>query len=128
MPGAAILGTALTTHAVHGFGLFVEGEDIIAPVNGANKGVPLDSIEIEETGTNAAGRMTFRFEDPAKAYSLPEAGRILYWDFINDLPIFGGFITARDIEPDFGQQGRAVVITCTDLSPLLDQRYVIAAS
>lgn len=124
MPNVAILATALTTHAAHGFSLFVAGEDVIAPVGSANKGVPLDSIRITEGGDNSAGSLSFLFEDPAKAYSLPASAEVVLWDAAQNIPLFGGFIVSRSLVPAFGQQGRSVQVTCTDYSPLLDKTLV----
>jgi hypothetical protein len=126
MPNVAMLGSSLTNHAAHPFSLFVDGEDVIVPVGSAQKGVPVDSIKITEGGSNASGSMEFLFDDPAKAYSLPTAAEVVLWDHGQNIPLFGGFITGRSLQPAFGQVGRAVEVTCTDYAPLLDARVVPA--
>lgn len=124
MPSAAAKATLLQTPASHPFGLFVNGSDVLRPVGTDLKGVPVDSIRITEGGDNSAGSMEFLFEDPAKAYSLPTAAEVIFWDFGQDVPLFGGYIVHRGLVPSLGQQGRSVQVTCTDYSPLLDAQLV----
>jgi hypothetical protein len=124
MPTTAAAATLLQTPAAHPFGLFVNGMDVIRPHGTDLSGVPIESIRITEGGDNASGSLQFLFEDPLKAYSLPTAAEVIFWDFTADVPLFAGFLVGRELVPSFGQTARSVRVSCTDYSPLLDAQLL----
>lgn len=124
MPELGVLATQIQTVASRPFSLYVNSEDVIAPIGSLNRGVPLDSISITEAGANSPGSMTFRIDDPVKGFSLAPAADVVLWDRVQNVPLFGGYLLTRSLQPDFGQQGRSMDCVCTDYSPLLDLRLV----
>lgn len=128
MPSASAIGAALTDHGAHPFSLWIAGEDVITPVGSAQKGVSVDSIKVTEAGANTPGSMSFVMDDIAHAYSFPKAAEVIFWDHAQNLPIFGGFISARRKVPAFGDQGLAVQFDATGYDPLLDRQWITAFS
>jgi hypothetical protein len=70
--------------------------------------------------------MEFMIDDPAKLITIAAYARVLFWDFVRDLPIFRGFVESATLRTAFGQQGREIEVNCYGIEALLDQ-YIIPA-
>lgn len=119
MANAAILATALTTHAAHPYGLFLDNLDVIAQPGGGY-GVPLDTVQVKEVAAGAVSSMSFEIDDPAKAITITDAMTVRFFDFTTDLPVFLGYVDRWSYRPDFGGQGRTIVVSATGVEAALD--------
>lgn len=121
MAGAAVVAAALTNHAAHPFGLYVDGLDLLPPAAGT-PAVPFDSITSPLTTGN---QETFEFDvwDPAATFIATGNENVLFWDFAQDIALFAGTLTYVSSTPAFAT-GRILHVRCTSNDLILDQRVV----
>jgi hypothetical protein len=125
VPGLVVKATTgLVSSASRPFSLFVGGTDIIAPTGSTVYAVPLESIRLSETGTDRVTMLTIDFDDPARAFSIPERARVLFVDNAAGETLFGGFVAGRSVVPAYGGAGRRSIVTAADGGSVLDRRYV----
>jgi hypothetical protein len=126
MPNAAVVAAALTDHSAHPFGLFIGGLDVIAApgTQGQRVGVQPESIHVTEAGPGVISAMTFTVDDPGKAIALTDGLEVTYWDLVNNVPLFGGFLLRWSLRPDPGGQGRKIDVECSGFEALLDRVFI----
>lgn len=115
------------------YSLTVDGVDVLLRrQDGAapNIGTPLNSIELVHQGPGGVSSLRFRIEDPGTSMPLPSDGSVvLYWDLVNDVPLFRGRVTKFDVLPV--PPGRWIEVECTGPEVALDTvlpEYVINSS
>lgn len=125
MAVAAILAAALTDHSARSKGLYLDGLDVIVAPGTRSYGVPIETIEVEENGPGGVSAMQFAIDDPLKLVTVAEGMAVRYVDLVNDYTIFDGWVSHWDVVPDFGQQGRTIVVSCDGVEILLDWAKVV---
>ena len=120
----AIVGAALTTPGAAAPRLWIDGTNVLTGSAGA--GVDVSGVTISSGLDDTAGELTATFGDPALAYTLPARATVMLYDGATDTILYSGRLTARDVVPDFGQQGRSTQLRATDWSERLDGSYVTA--
>lgn len=119
MAVAAVLATALNTAAVRPKGLWVGGVDVLKATSGA-WGVPIETISITENGPGAVSNMSFTIDDPQIQVLLADGMDVRYQDIATDQTLFYGWVDHYDVIPDFGDQGRSIVVSVVGIETLLD--------
>ena len=121
MPLIPVLAAGQGT-TVHPYRLTMDGVDVILRREdgpGPNIGTPLDSIEVVHQGPGGVSSMRFTIEDPGTSLPLPHEGsEVLYWDLVNDRPIFRGRVNIWKLRPT--PPGRSIEIDCTGPEVALD--------
>lgn len=119
MPGAALIATAMTTHAARPTALWIGGVDVIEDPAG-RYGAPIDSIRVTEAGPGGVSKLTATVEDYASALAIQTAVPVLFMNLTTGVPIFAGVLkTFREV-PDFGEQGRTWYVEATGVEAYLD--------
>lgn len=130
MTAGALVATQLTDHSSRVAMLTIAGVDVIRqPGAGGNKyGVPTDSISVDEQAAPGVSTLAFRIEDALGTGPVPSAGdEVQYWDLVNDVPYFGGWVTTPVGIRDFGGgQGRAIDVSCVGFESILDWAVLTA--
>lgn len=124
MPVAAVIAAALTDHSAHPWGLWLGGLDVTKEPGGSGYGTSADSIEVTEAGPGAVSSMTFEVDDPFKELGVNAGNEVAYFDLVNDVCLFRGWVDHYDSRPAFGGQGRVFRIECTGLEAILDWSIV----
>ncbi len=124
MPGAALVGAALNTHASRAFGLWVGGVDVIAdPVAPPDYWVPIDSVHVQEAGPGNVSSMDFVIECSGISPLVVGDGMdVRFWNLnaTNQYPIFLGWIDHVDIENMPGDVATRYQVACTGIEAVLD--------
>lgn len=120
MAVAGVLATQLNTAAVRPKGLYLGGVDVLKDPVAGTWGVPIESIEVVENGPGAASEMRFSIDDPGIHVEIVDGMEVRYQDIANDVPLFLGWVDHFDEIPDFGDQGRSIVVSATGVEALLD--------
>lgn len=123
MPNGAILAAALTDHSAHPYSLEVGSLDVLKEPNAPGWGVPIESIDVTEAGPGAISSMTFVIDDPEQSITIsgPLAVTFRANDGANPETIyFRGWVDGFDVVPDFGGQGRSILVRCSGVEQLLD--------
>jgi hypothetical protein len=115
---AGVLATALTTHAAHPKSLLIDGVDVIGPIGGY--GVPLDTISVTENGPGRTSSMSFTIDDPSRLVNLTDSASVAFMDNARDYPLFLGWVDRYEMQPAFGDQGRAIKVECVGIEAALD--------
>jgi hypothetical protein len=124
---APVVAAALTDHSSRGRMLTIAGFDVIRQpgLAGNGYGVDPDTITVDEAGPGGASSMTFTIDDPGLAVPVPARGdEILFVDLANNRTIFRGWVQARTVKPDFGDQGRSISVRAIGPEALLDWAWV----
>jgi hypothetical protein len=124
MAGAAVLATALTTHAARNAILLVGNVDVIDDPTSSNRyGVPYDSISVTEQGPNGVSSMSFAIDDPFLLITVSEGMEVRFSRFpASDgwTPEFLGYVQSFSISPSFGMQGRSISVEAIGVEAILD--------
>jgi hypothetical protein len=130
MVSAALVATQLTDHTPRVKMLTLAGVDVNGRVGFGGNGyhVPIESIEVDEQGPGGVSTMQFDLVDPLANGPLPADGdEVQYWDLINDVPLFAGFVANWSTRPLPSGQGRVTTISCVGFEIILDWALIPAA-
>ncbi|HET7031105.1 MAG TPA: hypothetical protein VFI34_11385, partial [Candidatus Limnocylindrales bacterium] len=109
MATAAVLATALTTHAAKARGLFVSGVDVLyEPSAPGSMGyaVPIESVQVHEDGPGGVSSLSFTIEDYALRVELTDGAEVRFEDLVRGVPVFRGWVQHWDETPRAGGVGR----------------------
>jgi hypothetical protein len=121
--GAAVLATALTTHAARFAGLFVGNVDVLDDPTSANRyGVTYDSISVTEQGPNGVSSMSFTIDDPLMLITVSVGMEVRFQRGLGTefVPDFLGYVQSYGIRPAFGMQGRSIEVEAVGIEAVLD--------
>jgi hypothetical protein len=126
MAVGAVLAAALTNHAPRSKLLTIGGVDVVFQPGstGNGYGVPIETVEVIESGPGGVSSMAAVTSDPAIALLLTDGQDVRFHDLVNDVPIFTGWLQGWGYVPDFGQQGRKVAFRAVGPEILLDWALV----
>lgn len=126
MPNAAVVAAALTNHAARSKLLAIGGVDVVFQpgASGNGYGVPIDTVEVIESGPGGVSSLTAIASDPGIALLLTDGQDVRFHDLVNDVPIFTGWLQSWGYVPDFGQQGRRISFSAIGPEILLDWAIV----
>jgi hypothetical protein len=109
---AALLPIMPGGSASHPFSLYVGGLDVIKSPGGT-VGAPVESLELVEAGPGNASTLTFRIDDPTGSIGpLPDSVAVLYWDNVNDVPLFRGTLNGYTSRPMPAAAGQWLELSC----------------
>lgn len=118
-----ILGAALTNHAAHPRGVFLDNLDVgLQPAGnpGNGYGIPIDTIVVTEQGPPAGvSSMSFTIDDPLGVVTMAESMEVRFYDFAADHPEFQGWVQDWHVVPWAGV-GRSIAVTAIGVEVLLD--------
>jgi hypothetical protein len=108
-------GPAGRTHS-----LWINSLDVIRqPGQQGGYGAAIDSIHVHEAGPGAVSHLSAQVDDPGAVLSFPEKAPVLWWDQVNDRPLFAGWLTSPT-RTVFGGVGRTFAIEAIGVEAALD--------
>lgn len=123
MATAAVLATALTTHAAKARGLFVSGVDVLyEPSAPGSMGyaVPIESVQVHEDGPGGVSSLSFTIEDYALRVELTDGAEVRFEDLVRGVPVFRGWVQHWDETPRPAGVGRDFKVIARGAESLLD--------
>lgn len=127
MPLAPAVALLLTDHTARTAALTIAGVDVLRPTGtaGNGAGVPIDSIRLSQAGPGGVSTLDCVYEDPLATGVIPNDGdEVVFWDYVNDVPLFGGWVAAWPITPD--GIGRSTALHCVGYESILDWAALLA--
>jgi hypothetical protein len=121
----AVLG-ATNSHVARSYLLTVGGRDVIADPS-KRYGVPLDSIDLVEAGSDSVSSMSFVIEDPTVIVGISDGDEVRFHSFLTGAPLFLGYVQGYEVQPAFGEQGRMISVKAIGIEAVLDWAIFPAA-
>jgi hypothetical protein len=127
MPNAAVVATALTTHAARAYALWLAGTDIIKdPVSG-RFGVDVKDVHVEVNAAGGVSTMSFVIDDPTDQVAISDGQSVVFHDLTNDQRMFTGWLEHYELTPYFGGQGRLITVAAVGPESILDWSVTTSA-
>lgn len=117
MPSTALIATQLTDRTTRAYTLTVGGVEVLGAFAGAPYLVPIESIDIDESGPGGASGMDFDIWDPSLLVTVEEAEEVRFHDVTNDIALFRGFVQSWS---SAGVIGRVIHVKCIGIEAVLD--------
>lgn len=121
MPGVAILGTALTTHAARTYAAWIGGVDVSAePATPVRYWTRKPSVTIDLAGPGGVSTAHLDVADPSKVLNIQDGQELVLMDLARDVLLFRGVVDRYRIATTAGGVGRIWSVDATGVEAIAD--------